>query len=125
MLPNECPHCNKSAQGIRLWWYIGSGDWLCGYCGYLYNSKYPVRHTRDDFPDDKQELIQFVRTIRPEYPTSRWVDTPRKTPVERKASSKESQIKWRKSHPEKIKQYSQGENKKMKGTGSGNRVRSK
>jgi hypothetical protein len=75
--------------------------------------------------DTRQELARFVETIRPEYPTSRWVDTPRKTPVERKASSKESQQKWRKSHPEKIKEYSQGENKKMKGMGSGNRVQAK
>lgn len=124
-LPDECPHCNKRQEGVRLWWYLGQGDFICGYCGELWNPKFPKRTSKDAFGDDRQDLIEFVKNIRPEYPTSRWVDEPRKTPEQRKESNKESQAKWRRNNPDKVKQYSQGENKKLKGQGSGNRVRSK
>ena len=121
-LPESCAHCNKSAQGVRLWWYIGRGDWLCGYCGYLHNPKYPMRTHRDYYEDTtKQELIDYVKALKPENNIAhgRWFDRPRKDAEQRQVSNKAAQKKWRDNNPDKVKQWRRKSGELLKGMGTG------
>lgn len=127
-LPDYCSHCGQTAIGIRLWHYIGFGDWVCIYCGELWSKQFPKREYQDEFMDGiKEELIEQVRNMRPEPGNThvRWFDKPRKTPEERKISNKEAQRKWRANNPDKCRKYSQQVNKQLKGQGTHNRVTGK
>lgn len=124
-LPDVCDHCEHSSKGVNLWYYLGFGDYLCVYCGEVWNPQFPKRYYQDNFLEAiKQELIEQVTSMRPEPGNLkvRWLDKPRKSKQERQQSSAESQRKWKAKNPDKVKKYQTDRNKLLKGEGTHNRV---
>lgn len=125
MVPDSCPHCNHDGKKYRLWKFTQAGDWMCVYCGEVWHPKYPKREYQDHFMDEiREELIQQVMSMRPEPGNThvRWLDKPRKSKQERKQSATESQRKWKKKNPDKVRKYMVDRNKLLKGEGTHNRV---